>query len=1052
MNRGGVEAVKNSMKAMTWVLLFAAAVSVRAEVLHQEDFNSGYGTGNLVGQHGWVGQSGKPSPQIASLGGGNWAAEGKGPSQDAWAYLNLGALGLSRADRLVIELTISRGVTNSAAGSGILFGVGVPGLFPSAIGASNEGVYIRAGISPTTFCVKADGTNWGDQNNTPPDYEEDSEIIVLRSVWNLRDGTGTLAVKNLTLGETAFTPLYFDAAQQQATASIGDVSEVESWAQILMRVGGNSNAKVHAMSLVKEPGAALRLYGEDFESGYTSAPLAGQNGWAGEAGKVSPVVGSFGANGWAVAGQAPSADAWGRLEIGDLGLIPTDTLVLEMTLQRGITNSAAGSSVDFGLAVAGEFPATVGATDSGVRIRADISTNTYAVKADGTNWGDQNNTPPDYAEAVDRIVLRSEWDLLAGTGNLAVKNLALGETAFTPLYFDAAQQQASAPIGNVFSARDWSEVVVRLGGSAEAKILNMDISKKPNLFPLTAAQQAHLVSVVQAWRYPYDSVFRLLKIGAKHPLRWSLEYAVTLLDSGTDEYRDRALDVLNMVLPQQDINPNSNTYGLWAESLEDFLAGADENSADFNALSLIRIRFVHGNRLPAAMVQRIDTAIYHAAQKIKSRTVYPSYTNIALLGTLVTLASGEFYGWEDVRVRGMEKLQEFYDYTQAQGSFAEYNSPNYAFVSLDALLEMQDYVREDSALVMVDELYATFWAHVAVRSHPPTRQWSGPHSRSYQDILPEDVLATIDSALAEELVYTSNLSLYRAAFEHRLQHRIPENLKHYFTQLTEPRQVVETFEKPADPAFPDIVGTTWVAANLSLGSINRCQMWNQRRNLQAYWGGSSNPGYLRLRFLKNNYDFSAVQFFGMQERQRVAGALNFSTNGGDTHLSHDRIQNERFTASDLRLRFEFGGAGSSAQITVPASLDGAATVTVNGLQFEIKAPVAVLDGMTGYWESGSNTGKAWLDLVLYDGVSREFHLPSVGAAAIGFALRVETGDGETVPPMAGFAANETNGLLTVQWDNLLMKIPSIPATENELQAAVEWPRSGLFFRILTTDQ
>jgi hypothetical protein len=233
-------------KITAWIVLMSA-VCLQAEEIYHEDFSSAYVKGPLAGQNNWVEQSGKNSPRVYEYPGDGWAVVGKKVSDDAWALLNTDGFGLKPMEPMILEVTLLRGVPNSKEGSTVLVGIGKGGTkqLPASIGASNDGVFVRGGWGPTTYAVKADGTNWGSRDNDPQDYREHVEKIVLRSEWNLVNGTGTLSVKNLTRGETEFTPLYFDAAQTQKTASIGNVWEVESWDQVLIRIGGSGAARVY---------------------------------------------------------------------------------------------------------------------------------------------------------------------------------------------------------------------------------------------------------------------------------------------------------------------------------------------------------------------------------------------------------------------------------------------------------------------------------------------------------------------------------------------------------------------------------------------------------------------------------------------------------------------------------------------------------------------------------------------------------------------------------------------------------------------------------------
>ena len=572
----------------------------------------------------------------------------------------------------------------------------------------------------------------------------------------------------------------------------------------------------------------------------------------------------------------------------------------------------------------------------------------------------------------------------------------------------------------------------------------------PYVFEASPELQLHLAKVIEAWRFKYDPEEKLFvlkpkgtvatgfDLGRVHSIRWTVEYAMPLMDSGREDYFQRALDILDVVLKTQDTDPNSELYSNFPRYLETPVREekrVDTNQKDFICLQLINMRKSYADRIPAGMLARMDAAIQHSVRGIVKRKVPPSYTNVAMMSAYIALVAGEMYDMEEIQAYGLENLRGVYDYCMEQDSFNEYNSPNYNLVALDALLRMKQYVRNPEARKMIDELYHFAWEHVAVRFHQPTGQWAGPHSRSYQDLLKPGQKAFFRSALEGRMILTEDVSDAAAGWEYRLQHRMPDDLKHYFMQLDEPREVVQTFEKPAYAWMPRVIGTTWLTKELALGTVNRCQMWVQRRNLQAYWGTQEKPSYLRLRFLKDTHDFAAVQFFSVQDKQRVLAGLSFSTDGGDRHLFFDHLEEGRFKANDLRLRFEFGGEAKTAKITTPESLDGQVVVKANGVEFIIQAPIAIFDGVEGRWESGRDEKTTWVDLVLYHGTDRTFFLPDTGTPGIGFALGINTPDGgKEHADMVDFSAEVLDENLRMQWNGLLMEIPVQPGPNIELQA------------------
>ncbi|MDQ8194103.1 hypothetical protein QEH59_06690 [Coraliomargarita sp. SDUM461004] len=810
--------------------------------------------------------------------------------------------------------------------------------------------------------------------------------------------------------------------------------------------------------------AAGEFYREDFDEGYNAGFLAGQNGWKSTRIHVSPVIVDEGES---VSLRSLKYGPDHQVELPNqlFDLDSDDVIILEMVV-NGDIESNYGLFFGIGKNVPREPTAYFGISHKGVHVRGA----TYSgSKSFGVNVSGEPLTTGN-----DRVRLRSEWDLQTGLAQVWVQNLTKGDDSFEQVYFDAEQTQKTADIGDTSNASEWSEVYLRMSGStdcsiesicayvkgaqvddpvvSEETVVHTEKIGKPSLFPLSEEQKAHLVQVVDAWRFPYDSEKKLLLIPkpkAKfktnfittpmHSIRWSLEYAVTLMDSGDEAYRQRALDIIDVVLQYQNTDPTDRHYGLWPDFLEismEDMQRVDGNTADFLGIALIGIRFVHGDRIPDALKERIDVAIKHAAVSVMHRDITVTYTNPAMMSLVVTLVAGDAYDMKDVKAYGLAKAKKILDYTVDQGSFTEYNSPNYLTVVINALQRVRSYVRDPRALKIVDQLYYMAWKHAAVRFHPPTRQWSGPNSRSYQELLPEGYQAMIDSGLSGQFKPTTDLSSFQAGFEHRLFSEIPESLHSYFTILDEPREVVERFEKSAYDWMPDVIGTTWLTPEYSIGTVNRGDMWEQRRNLQVFWGNSEDPAYLRTRFMKDDYDFSSVNFFSAQEKNRVLAALNFSTNGGDRHLFQDAIRSGRFDAKSLRLRFELGGSANEAEVKLPDSVNEPVVVKANGMYLRLQSPFAKLQSYEAHWETGSDGKVTWLDLVLYDGPKQSFSLAEINVAALGFSFAI-TNQFEDLSTMTTRAKLQ-DGRLYLSEDQLLLSIPVVPNPKEAQQASVHF--------------
>jgi hypothetical protein len=569
------------------------------------------------------------------------------------------------------------------------------------------------------------------------------------------------------------------------------------------------------------------------------------------------------------------------------------------------------------------------------------------------------------------------------------------------------------------------------------------VSLPPARAPFTTGQLARLNQALKSHHANYDPAARMvrerfhspgyhttLKGGFVHGTRANLVYAVALLDTGDEALRQRAEDVLRAVIALQDQNPESKTYGIWPWFFEeplDKMSPPDWNWADFCGVQLLQVAIDHRSRLTPEVAALVDTSIRHAARSVQRRNVGPGYTNIAIMGAYVTLVAAEIYGWDDLRAYALARWKRFYDCTKEQGSFTEYNSPNYSVVALSELARMRLHAQDAGARRMVEELYRLAWEDAARHFHAPSRQWAGPHSRSYSTLLSKGTLAFIQRGSEGRLDFGADDP---GIVEQRLPAPYPRELDPFFTTLTNPRDVVQTYLKAESP----IVGTTHLEPAFALGTVNRGEFWNQRRALVAYWGTADKTSYLHLRFLRDGYDFSAAQFFSAQRGGEVVAAVNFATDGGNTHISLDRLKDGVFRAKDLRLRFEFGGEAGKSRLTAPKRLSEPVRVAFGELQVAVQVPYAAFGNVRPHWESSTKDSKAALDVVFHQGEDREFRMSDLEAAATGLAVSIAK---ERVALPAA-VATVRDGRLGLEWGALRVNVPVKPGRVGVLQKAVRY--------------
>jgi hypothetical protein len=545
-------------------------------------------------------------------------------------------------------------------------------------------------------------------------------------------------------------------------------------------------------------------------------------------------------------------------------------------------------------------------------------------------------------------------------------------------------------------------------------------------------------------RRPFSSpgYHTTLKGGYVHPTRDSLGYAVALLDSGQRERLGRACEILRRVIALQDQDPNSRTYGIWSWFMEEPLekmSPPDWNWADFCGAQLLAVALDHMERLPEQLQGQLRDSIIHAAYSIKRRNVGPGYTNIAIMGTYVTLVAGELFENAELFEYGKARLRRFYDYTFEKGSFSEYNSPTYTVVAVEEIARMARDVKDADAQKLISELNRFAWRHLARRFHPPSRQWSGPHSRCYRTLLGEGTLAFIQRATAGKVRFVDQTRAWESLNACRLRAECPAELFGYFTELNEPRLEVEVFNKGGAGSH-DIVGTTYLTADYSLGSVNIGDLWNQRRPVLAYWQTEKGPAAMWIRCLHDGYDYSSASIFCVQDKADVLGAVVFATDRGDTHISLDRIKDATIRAKDLRVRLQFEGALDDLRLPEKFEVGRAAGFTSGALSACFQVPHAVFGRNSMTTEVGRNRREAWIDVVLFTREAEEqINFARMEEAAVVFTLSMAPSPlaPQSSPPT--ITLKNTN--LTAQWKrpsdpDMLLTAPAKPTqTDNQRNAA-----------------
>jgi hypothetical protein len=400
-----------------------------------------------------------------------------------------------------------------------------------------------------------------------------------------------------------------------------------------------------------------------------------------------------------------------------------------------------------------------------------------------------------------------------------------------------------------------------------------------------------------------------LREGRVHDLRASADYALALLELGAKTGLVRAEQILNRVCALQDTDPASKWYGIWGYYLEEppaQMADADWNWADFLGGTLLLVDIRHGNKLEAGLQERIRRAIYHAALSVERRDVAPDYTNIAVKGTFVCAEAGARLGLPELSDYAAQRMARIEACIGGSGSFAEYNSPVYARVTLTDLTRMRMYLQPGAVRDGAARIESRLWLHLARHWDGYRKQFAGPMSRCYETDLGEPFW--LEKSLGGRLGLANPALRGQYGDLDTAIHdfRCPERLARAFLQASSYFQR-EMFRTPQTQGRA-VEGATFVGRDFSLGSVNQGDFWVQSRPLLAYFGGPERPAsIIRLRMVKDGDDFASALLWTVQQDGNVLGLVNFRSPGGDRHPTLDPMRNGEFPCGRLFLELTFEG-------------------------------------------------------------------------------------------------------------------------------------------------
>ncbi|MDJ0897286.1 MAG: hypothetical protein QNJ55_00630 [Xenococcus sp. MO_188.B8] len=519
-----------------------------------------------------------------------------------------------------------------------------------------------------------------------------------------------------------------------------------------------------------------------------------------------------------------------------------------------------------------------------------------------------------------------------------------------------------------------------------------------------------------------------------HPTRESLYYALLLLHKNIQT--KRVCSIINTIVKLQNQDSHGTNYAGWPKFLESTYFRSpgeywkyDRNWIEFIGIGLLKILLneTYRTRLDSGLIKAITSSVNHAAIAIKQRNISPDYTNIYVIGMCLTLLVGKLLDDEDLYQHGSNRLDEIYINAINCDCFVEYNSPNYSLITLRtfyylrAILSDRRYSHNKLLIKKVNELYNLAWREISNHFHAPTRQWAGPHSRSYSPLLKSKTIKFIKNITADSnATKTKNDSILLDKKPDDFQ--VPLNLRHFFLATDRPRTITNCIFS----RIPPQILSTYLTPKFTIGTVNYSDLWSQRNSLIAYWRGLEETRYLRLRCLHNGQDFSAAQLFCVQDKGNILGAINFSTDIGkeNPYISKSRIHRFGFLTYDLRIRFEFGSTSRIPNLTILKQSNSSLTFEVDSIYFNFSIPYGRFDFHKLKWSISRSKKTLNLDILLYSGWIKLINFSSLSLAIISFSLKMTNNLSTLKEELIDIEI--INEMLTLSGKNLLLSVKLKP--------------------------
>jgi hypothetical protein len=419
-------------------------------------------------------------------------------------------------------------------------------------------------------------------------------------------------------------------------------------------------------------------------------------------------------------------------------------------------------------------------------------------------------------------------------------------------------------------------------------------------------------------------ILRQINHSQPHMVAVSAQYAYGLLMTKDPTDRKLAEDILGRVLTKQDLRKDSATYGSFTPYWEDDWAAGqleDPNYGQFTGIALAGIIDLdnrQGRLLPPALRQQIEDAFRHAVEFTIRRDVAPDYINISILSAAVGAAGDKLLHIPGARDFAFSKLYWLLTRMQPGTTPTEYLAPTYYGLDIGSAYAVKYYADTPELLNAANRVIDYFWQDVASSYDAPAHNLGGPQARSYGDNMLEYA-----AGLKYDLVFALNGN-YPLSLDTEVGNSWDQaGLFGMATAQIEPRK---EFQEPTVPwrtlqvmDRPGMIASQFRKDSFMLGSISAQSVWQQQRNVVAYWSitqPKTDVGYM-LDESSLSFGNGYAHFFSTQNQDAVLVALTGklpNPNAGGLRLVFNSLADGKTTATDSPGGFQVDDGGVTAYV------------------------------------------------------------------------------------------------------------------------------------------